>query len=86
MRKKNIPELKKKNADAIAAKTECQRVITNWIEYKAKWRKSHATTELNWEQNGKIDTCKYLWGINVNIMLGRLIKKSGEEIQFGCLP
>ena len=35
-RKKNVPEFRKKKADAIAAKTECERVIANWIEYKVK--------------------------------------------------
>ena len=36
MRKRNVPEFKKKNADAIAAETECERVIVNWIECKVK--------------------------------------------------
>ena len=39
MRKKNVPEFKKKNADAIAAETEQERGIANWIEHKVKWRK-----------------------------------------------
>ena len=41
MRKRNIPEHKKKNYNDIAADKECKRVIANWIECKVKWRKLH---------------------------------------------
>ena len=43
MRNKNVPEFKKKNDDDMAAETQHERVISNWIECKVKWRKSHAT-------------------------------------------
>ena len=36
MRKRNIPEHKKRNADAIAADKEYERPIANWIECKVK--------------------------------------------------
>ena len=54
MRKKNIPEFKKKNADDVATKTEYERVISNWIEHKVKWRILNAKKELNWQTNDKI--------------------------------
>ena len=42
MRKKNVPEFKKKNSDAIATETEYERAIANWIKHEVKWSKSHA--------------------------------------------
>ena len=29
--------------------------------------------------------CKYLWGINMKVLLDHLIQESGQERQFGCL-
>ena len=40
MRKRNFTQHEKKNSDAIAADKEHERLIANWIEHKAKWRKS----------------------------------------------
>ena len=34
MRKKNIPEFKKRNDDSIDSETECKRVIANYVEHK----------------------------------------------------
>ena len=65
---------------------EYERVIVNWIEYKAKWWKSCTKKELNWDKNDKIDTCKCLWGIKMMIIFDHLIQESGEERQFGHLP
>ena len=42
MRKKNVPEFKKKNSDTIAVETEYERAIANWIEHEVKWRKLRA--------------------------------------------
>ena len=82
MKKENIPEFKKKNADDVADEMEHERVIVNWIEYKAKWWKSCTKKELNWDKNDKIDTCKCLWGIKMKIIFDHLIQESGEERPF----
>ena len=73
MRKKNIPEHKKRNTYAISAETEHERVIANCIRCKVKWSKFHTKKELNWNQNDKTGMCKHLWGINMKILLARLI-------------
>ena len=85
MRKINVPEHKKKNADVIAADKEDERVIAHWIECKVKWMQLHPKKELNWETNDKIDMHKQSWGINMKILLNHLNQESGEECQFGCL-
>ena len=85
MRKKNILELKKKNADAIAAETEYERIIVNWIDHKVKWRKL-CTKRIKLGENDKIDMKKQLWGIDMTILLDHSIQESGEERQFGSLP
>ena len=77
MRKRNVPDHKKRNNDAIAANKECEKVIANWIEYKVTLRKLFTKKELNCDINDKIDTCKYLWGIDMKIILGHLIQESG---------
>ena len=41
LKKRNIPESKKRLNDAIAADKECERVVANWVEYKVKWKKNH---------------------------------------------
>ena len=37
-------------------------------------------------KNDKIDTCKYLWGVNMKVLLDNLIQESEEERQFVYLP
>ena len=51
-----------------------------------KWKKLHSNTELNCEPYDKLDTCKHFWGVNMKALLDHLIKESGEEHKFGCLP
>ena len=41
---------------------------------------------MNLDNNEKIDTCKHEWSINVKILIDHVIKESGEERKFGCLP
>ena len=86
MRNTNIPEAKKTLNDTIAADKECEREVANWIQHKVKWKKTYNKKELSLDNNEKIDTCNYLWRVNVKIILDRLIKESGEERKFGYLP
>ena len=79
IQKKNISKLKKTNSDDIAAETEFERVVANYIKHMVKWRKLHAKKELKCEQNDKIDTWNHSWGINVKVLLDHLIQESGEE-------
>ena len=76
----------KKQADSAAARKKCEIEIANWIEHKVKWRKLHSSEELNCEPNDKLGAHKHFWGVNVKVLLDHLIKESGDECKFGCLP
>ena len=41
---------------------------------------------MNLDNNEKIDTCKHAWSVNVKMFIDHVIKESGEERKFGCLP
>ena len=76
MQNKNILEREKRSTDSIAAKTEFERVVANWIECKVKHKKLCTKSELNWEQNDKnTDIFKYLWGVNMMVLLDYLIQE-----------
>ena len=38
---KHISEAKKRSNDAVAEDEECERVVSNWIQHKPKWKRLH---------------------------------------------
>lgn len=85
-KKKNVLGHVKTQADSVATRKEHDIEIANQIDHKVKQRKSCRNKELNCEPNEKLDAHKRFWGVSMKVMLDRLIKESGDECTFGCMP
>ena len=46
----------------------------------------HAKNELNLINNEKLCLHNNLWGVNMKVILDKMIEESGSERKFGCLP
>ena len=86
LKNRNIAKAMKRPADGKAANKEYEILVASSIECKVKWKKLHTKKELNLDDDEKIDTCKYLWSINMKTLQDHTIKESGEEHKFGFLP
>ena len=83
---RGIPEVEKRGADDAAARSEHERVRTNWIECKVSWSKLHSKRELNSQPNEiTIDAHDYLWGTNMKTLMDHLIEESGEQWKFAVI-
>ena len=71
-------ESEERSLHAVTARSEHERVSTNWIEHKVPWSNLHNKIKLNIKPNETI-TYVYdnLWGINIKTLMVYLIEESG---------
>ena len=56
------------------------------IEFKPKHKKTFTKRELNFHNNERLCLHNNLWGVNVKVLVDKMIEESGSERKFGCLP
>ena len=85
-RNRNVSETQKRFNDGEAADIEFEKVASNWIEFKPKCKKMFTKKELNLHNNERLCLCNNLWGVNMKVLVDKMIEESGSERKFGCLP
>ena len=53
----------------MAADKECERVVSNWIQHKSKWKRSDNEKEPNLRNVEKTCMLKHLWSANMMMIL-----------------